>query len=60
MPNYRFYVLDPKDHFIRVVEEVADDDEQAKRRVKKMTKENPVEIWSGSRKIGRFDKKQDV
>ena len=60
MPSYRFYVLDPNDHFIRVVEESADDDEQAKRLVKKLAKENPVEIWSGSRKIGRFDKKRDV
>jgi hypothetical protein len=59
MPNYRFYVLDSDDHFIRALEENADDDEAAKRLVKKLAKQNAVEIWSGSRKIGRFDKKED-
>jgi hypothetical protein len=55
MPVYRFYFLDDADHFIRVVEKNAGDDEEAKTLVRKLAKETPVEVWSGPRKIGRFD-----
>lgn len=60
MPNYRFYVLDDADHFIRVIEESAGNDDEAKKLVKELAEENPVEIWSGARKIGRFDGNQEA
>jgi hypothetical protein len=60
MPSYRFYVLDDADHFIRVIEESAGDDDEAKRIVRELAEENPVEIWSGARKIGRFGGEQEA
>ena len=55
MPSYRFYVLDESDHFIHAVEEDAMDDESAERRGERLATGNPVEIWSGARKVARLD-----
>lgn len=59
MSAYRFYLLDDADHFMGVVEKRVADDEEAKKFVKNLGKEVPIEVWSGVRKVGRFDTNND-
>ena len=42
-----------------VVEKRVADDEEAKKFVKNLGKEVPIEVWSGVRKVGRFDTNND-
>jgi hypothetical protein len=60
MPYYRFYLVNEFDHFVGVAEETAADDDEAKNLAEKLAKSSAVEVWSGPRKLGRFDKKSNA
>ena len=56
MSHYRLYFMSPLDgHIDRFFEFEADSDLEALRTVQAASGEEPLELWSGQRKIGRFE-----
>ena len=54
MADYRAYIVGRDGHFIREVEIVCPDDEEAKAYAKRLVDGHDVELWKGERPIAKF------
>jgi hypothetical protein len=54
MPDYRAYIVGRDGHFIRSVELLCPDDEQAKTYAKQLVDGHDVELWQRDRLIDKF------
>jgi hypothetical protein len=57
MPSYRFYFMTENDRIARGQNVECADDEEALRRARTLNHANAVEVWEGSRTVGRVDGK---
>ena len=55
MPDYRLYFLDGDSHIQGAEDLCAGDDAAAINLARKRGESSPVELWTGSRKVWRFD-----
>lgn len=54
--HYRLYFMDPRTgHIIRFDEYEAPDDQAALTQAREQEGANPLEVWSGHRKVGRIE-----
>lgn len=56
MPHYRLYFLSPRNGSIERFEEFeASDDDDALAHIDQHVGEQPLELWSAGRRVGRFE-----
>lgn len=61
MPDYRLYHLDRHSGHIRTAETFdAPDDESAREQIRQRALSDPLELWSGSRKVERFEARPEL
>lgn len=55
MPDYRFYLLDMKDRIARGVDAACANDGDALERARSFGHRHAVEVWLGTRSVGRVE-----
>jgi hypothetical protein len=56
--EFRVYLLDVRDHFVKAHTILADSDDEASDKALELTKTGGVEIWEGSRLVARLPRSE--